>query len=45
MTNQFSKAWSKMIEKLDAWFDALIVNLIPNYKHLCAAYYPSWPLL
>jgi len=29
MTNQFSKAWSKMIEKLDAWFDALIVNL-PN---------------
>ncbi|WP_396636836.1 mechanosensitive ion channel family protein [Maribacter sp. R77961] len=29
MTNQFSKAWSKMIEKIDAWFDALIVNL-PN---------------
>jgi small conductance mechanosensitive channel len=29
MTNQFSKAWSKMIDKLDTWFDALIVNL-PN---------------
>ncbi|AZQ60348.1 mechanosensitive ion channel [Maribacter sp. MJ134] len=29
MTNQFSEAWSRMIEKLDAWFNALVVNL-PN---------------
>lgn len=29
MTNQFSKAWSKMTDKLNAWFDAIIVNL-PN---------------
>ncbi|PIB27944.1 mechanosensitive ion channel protein MscS [Maribacter sp. 4U21] len=29
MTNQFSEAWSGMIEKLDAWFNALVVNL-PN---------------
>ena len=29
MTDQFSKAWSKMIDKLDTWFNALILNL-PN---------------
>ncbi len=29
MTNQFSEAWSRMIEKLNAWFNALVVNL-PN---------------
>ncbi|MDC6389030.1 mechanosensitive ion channel [Maribacter sp. PR1] len=29
MNEKFSEAWSKMIEKLEDWFDALILNL-PN---------------
>ena len=29
MKEQFSEAWSKMIEKLDSWLDTLVINL-PN---------------
>ncbi len=29
MKNKFSDAWSQMVEKLDSWFNALVINL-PN---------------